>query len=495
MNTLLEQRVETLCALNPEQQQSPEQLLTICKAVFCSDNNDGVDGQHTTNTTLSGLYDLGRHYLNVTRSDDDDGGWSSDNSNISKAVVTSAAACALLSSEHHNTSLLVLRQFVQFVFLPLAAALSDARSTARAAQELQQLADLLAAKQAWQVINEVLQCAHDSLQLQQQQPAGCQPASLQRVQVQLPPTTACATIKQLVSAALQAAEAQQQQEGLQAVLELAAGPLLSTARSLLCCQDSSMRQAAFQQLLPVLLQAAAAVGPAQHEACLQQLLQQCLDMLSQPVVPRRLGLAVLLQYWVDWQLQPPCAPDSADAGAAVTANSSTSNSQRFWGLLRECLVDPEALNRKRAFRLLQLLLPKAQLQSQPQWGVLLALYELLEEFTPHLVKATWPQVAQLHPPAAAYAAEDPAADVASSKKLDPLSRGKQQLGSHRERVVPMPFCWSSIVWTRALQHKNLQVRMFVGPGAGTPCWWVAAPDSCLLVGVVQHSQQCLTGTT
>jgi hypothetical protein len=50
------------------------------------------------------------------------------------------------------------------------------------------------------------------------------------------------------------------------------------------------------------------------------------------------------------------------------------------------------LNRKRALRLLQLLLPKDQLQSEPVWSVLLALYELLDEFTPHLVKATWPMV-------------------------------------------------------------------------------------------------------
>jgi hypothetical protein len=50
------------------------------------------------------------------------------------------------------------------------------------------------------------------------------------------------------------------------------------------------------------------------------------------------------------------------------------------------------LNRKRALRLLQLLLPKAQLQSEPVWGVWLALYELLEEFTSHLIKATWPLV-------------------------------------------------------------------------------------------------------
>lgn len=69
------------------------------------------------------------------------------------------------------------------------------------------------------------------------------------------------------------------------------------------------------------------------------------------------------------------------------------------------------------------------------------------------------QISQLHRPAAAYAAEDPAADVATSKKLNLLSRGPQavQPASQQQDQQPLPFCWSSIIWTQALQHSNLQV--------------------------------------
>lgn len=71
------------------------------------------------------------------------------------------------------------------------------------------------------------------------------------------------------------------------------------------------------------------------------------------------------------------------------------------------------------------------------------------------------QISQLHQPAAAYAAEDATADVASSKKLDVLSKGKQVMTAATVQQVqlqePMAFCWSSVIWTRALQHKNLQV--------------------------------------
>jgi hypothetical protein len=85
----------------------------------------------------------------------------------------------------------------------------------------------------------------------------------------------------------------------------------------------------------------------------------------------------------------------AAAAAALSSTqpaTASSCSEHFWALLRDCLVDSEALNRKRAFRLLQLLLPEQQLAVQPVWVVFLALYELLDEFSPHLVKAAWPQV-------------------------------------------------------------------------------------------------------
>ncbi|WIA08744.1 hypothetical protein OEZ85_008167 [Tetradesmus obliquus] len=191
-----------------------------------------------------------------------------------------------------------------------------------------------------------------------------------------------------------------------------------------------------------------------------------------------MGLAVLLQYHTAWGLQPPAAdqPTAAAAAAAAAAAVVPSSAQpataccdaeQFWALLRDCLVDSETLNRKRAFRLLQLLLPEQQLAVQPVWVVFLALYELLDEFSPHLVKAAWPQISQLHPAAREFAQEDAAADVAHSSKMNQLIRAKdgaapqedgQQQPAEQGDALPMAFCWTSVIWTLALQHKNLQVQ-------------------------------------
>lgn len=386
----VQQQVQALSQL----QQPPSALPDICRAVFGA----------ATPAKLSALYDLG-----TCSSVNGDGG-----SQPMRAAITAAtAAWTLLLDSREPPSQLVLHQFVQDVFLPLTAALGP--DAPEGAQQLQQLSELLARHQAWALAFAVLQCAHGSLQsvLSTEQPAQqVSPQELQ-VQVELLPPTACAVVKKLAAAASCAARnaAVDSMQGsvaaagqLHAVLQFAAGPLFDTTLQLLCCADSRVRQAAFQQVLPELLQAAAALGcPAQHRASLDKLLQQCLDMVSRGVVPRRMGLAVLLQYWADWQLQPPSAAASASApsqqqpaeGASCSSSSQAAANSRFWQLLRECLVDPEPLNRKRALRLLQLLLPKAQLQSEPEWGVFMALYELLDEFTPHLVKATWPMVRQL----------------------------------------------------------------------------------------------------
>jgi hypothetical protein len=394
---------QRLVALSELQLQQPTAALqSTCRAVF-----------HADTATLSTLYDEAKQCIELATAAAEGGG-------LALALIASTAAYTILL-DGTLASEMVLRQFVQDVFLPLAA-LGDA---AQAGQQLQQLSGLLAAKQSWQVALEVLQCAHTSLQavlLREDRgvalTAACDTVSqtlskLHRVQVQLQPVIACSVTSQLVAAASHEAQqfqcpglehatstdsSMQVDASLQSVLQLAAGPLFSTALQLLQCHDSSMRQSAFQQLLPDLLQAASALGPAQRQSCLDHLLQQCLDMMSRPAVPRRMGLAVLLQYSSDWQLQPPTAglsdpiPSSTRDPQPVAATADSN--QRFWQLLRECLVDPEPLNRKRALRLLQLLLPKAQLQAEPAWGIWIALYELLDEFTPHLVKATWPMVRQ-----------------------------------------------------------------------------------------------------
>lgn len=394
----LQQQVEALSAL----QQPTAVLPVVCSAVF---------GAAPDHQTLSGLYDLARQYIGTGCSSSN--GNSSDSNSVMRAVTAAAAAWTILLASQTSTA--VVRQFVQEVFLPLAIFL---QGTPHAALQVQQLAELIAKKQAWQVALEVLQSAHAALQAalpdEPDVAVSTHQDGTQVVQVKLPPATACAVMRHLVSAANQAAQSDNSAD-LQSVLQLSAGPLLTTTQQLLWSSDSTLRQAAFQQLLAELLQAAVAVGPAQHTACMQRLFEQCLDMVARPVIPRRMGLAVLLQYWPEWQLQPPSpgpeaqpgkhkqSPSAAASSAEAIGTQSpqhagslsriaADSSQRFWRVLQECLVDPEPLNRKRALRLLQLLLPKAQLQSEPVWGVLLALYELLDEFTPHLVKATWPMV-------------------------------------------------------------------------------------------------------
>jgi hypothetical protein len=81
------------------------------------------------------------------------------------------------------------------------------------------------------------------------------------------------------------------------------------------------------------------------------------------------------------------------------------------------------------------------------------------------------QISQLHPLAPEFAQEDAAADVAHSSKMNQLIRaqdgaaaqngGQQQQQPEQGDALPMDFCWTSVIWTLALQHKNLQVGQFL----------------------------------
>jgi hypothetical protein len=358
---------------------------------------------------LSSLFDLCEALIAASSTQD-----------INEAVTAAAAALVFLA--HGTASSSVLRQYVQKVFLPLAAATAGKPASS---QLLHQLACLLSQHQAWDVMLEMLQCAQAALttaldatsrsshgnvasmpqSLGPQQQASSTSSSLERWQItfQLPPTTACVAVEELAAAAV-AEQLQHKQQGREtnsavtSMLQLLAGPLFATACLLLACGNAALRQAAFQQLLPALIAAAAAANPAAEQQCMQQLWKQCISMISEPALPRRMGLAVLLQYHSAWGIQPPAAVGPVNTAASAPlqtsaeAASSSGGGEQFWALLRDCLVDGEALNRKRAFRLLQLLLPEQQLAAQPVWVVFLALYELLDEFSPHLVKAAWPQV-------------------------------------------------------------------------------------------------------
>lgn len=360
-----------------------EECLQFIQAIF-----DSV----VTKDALSELYDYCTELLS--------------SSNVSQAVTAAAAALLFLSTGTYSE--LVLKQYVQNVFLPLAAAIDGQPVSI---QLLHQLTLVLVSNQAWQIVIDILQCVHDALA-----ESGChkrepttanslsiagrhqlQHVSLTRVSVQLPASTACTALQEITAAvshhvAQQGQQSKQVCQTLQEILSYSTGQLFSCSCNLLSSPNTALRQAAFQQLLPALLHVAESSSSSIHAALLQQLWLQCLQMVSQGGLPRRMGLSVLLQYWSAWPVQPPTAADAEDHRTASMTELEPNSRGAFWGLLRDCLVDSEALNRKRAFRLLQLLLPEALLQQQPVWGVFLALYELLDEFSPHLVKASWPMV-------------------------------------------------------------------------------------------------------
>lgn len=78
------------------------------------------------------------------------------------------------------------------------------------------------------------------------------------------------------------------------------------------------------------------------------------------------------------------------------------------------------------------------------------------------------QISHLHGVADRFAEEDAAGDVATSSKLNVLGKGQPaaQPANKQQQLLgePMAFSWSSIIWTRALQHSNLQVCHRAGPG-------------------------------
>lgn len=74
------------------------------------------------------------------------------------------------------------------------------------------------------------------------------------------------------------------------------------------------------------------------------------------------------------------------------------------------------------------------------------------------------QIIQLHPVSPDFKSLDAETDVAISGQMNLLKitsadqQQQQQLEQDSNGSVTLAFCWTSVIWTRALQHKNLQVR-------------------------------------
>lgn len=94
------------------------------------------------------------------------------------------------------------------------------------------------------------------------------------------------------------------------------------------------------------------------------------------------------------------------------------------------------------------------------------------------------QVSQLHPVAPEFSCNDAGADVAVTSqlnKLKPISREQdreQQQPWDEACDLPLAFCWSSVLWTRALQHKNLQVGWQPLSHTHTQSLWMNPPVPC-----------------
>jgi hypothetical protein len=237
----------------------------------------------------------------------------------------------------------------------------------------------------------------------------------------LSPSACGVVVAELVDAAVTARTSGNEADECRQLLVWAAGaPLLPAALAALCSSDGALRRAALQRLLPAALEAARALGPGETAQALHATWDACAGALGDAWgggggggggVARRMALAALLQHADCWDVTPPAgtglssagradvggdaAASGDDSGGADAGGASASvrlrvqDPEGFWAALRGCLADPEPLNRKRALRLLQALLPPGAGASQPAWGVWLGVLEALEEFTPHLQTATW----------------------------------------------------------------------------------------------------------
>jgi hypothetical protein len=192
------------------------------------------------------------------------------------------------------------------------------------------------------------------------------------------------------------------------VLLLAAGdPLLPAALDCLAAPDGVRRRAALQQLLPAALDAAKQLGGEATVAALRTIWRRCGRMLLEGGAARRMALAALLQHADCWAPTLPAGAgfpeDAGSNGGGETTEGgsgklaiSHEESEAFWSSLRACLSDMEPLNRKRALRLLQALLPPDAGARQPAWAVWLGVFDALEEFAAHLQTATWHLVGGVH---------------------------------------------------------------------------------------------------
>jgi hypothetical protein len=194
------------------------------------------------------------------------------------------------------------------------------------------------------------------------------------LQCKLSPGSACVLVQQLVSQACAATSAQLQPSSPPSAQRPAAGPdaaaflqaclqqLLPDCVGLLSASDEAMRRLNSRLLLPSMLQAAAARGVDWQAWVHAAVHHRCVELLQQPGKGRQAALAVLLQHSSSLvpqsQLAPPQTLSSAPAGSSGSGGGSTSSRHPFWSALRSCLAEADAAVCKRALALLKVKKPQ-----------------------------------------------------------------------------------------------------------------------------------------
>ena len=382
---------------------------------------------------------------------------------LDRNQAVTAAAAAIVHLRERNETAVITRQFIEEAFVPLVAALDSTRTGHALADAV---AEIIRKHGHWAEGQKIVGMSASALEqasgLRQKgaiaphkhsESTSSTASSTSASGVEIPPAAAsylcCALINRALfvnnetpsaaalssskssSPAVAAAIGVSHIDKLQAqFLEVAAITLLPLALQLLSCEDPTCRRLALQQLLPCLHQAHAKLQHPAEQSFRDAVWQQCMTLLPQPGISRRMALATLLHFQHLWNLQPPVATttpvpssSSSSSGAMIasdtqsapsvtptaasnshavhaitpqpisspeiSSSSSSSRSVLFWSLVRDCLADEEPLNRKRALKLLQLHLSPQLLAATPVWGMFLTLFELLDEFAAHLLKATW----------------------------------------------------------------------------------------------------------
>ena len=117
------------------------------------------------------------------------------------------------------------------------------------------------------------------------------------------------------------------------------------------------------------------------------------------------------------------------------------SNHRYWAVVREGLVDASQFNRNMALKILKQNLSRNQdsysQKIEEMWTIFFDIYDTLESFGSHLVKAVWPRTEMFFEHIREYRDED---------EINPLIDFR---------------IWLSVLFERVGSHVNLKARRYV----------------------------------